>query len=248
MKRTSKTRRPISAESIARLADKGQDISSYFTNEGKMMPPLEAESAHFSKKPANEFKVFTQTLTSYRKCTRRQMDRVHRMDLVYEFFFVFSRFEHALAVTNYLTEGKTGVSADWNKFGREMNDLFQVQLSPEVKKAIRYYEEAPPRKQVVDFDSLSWKDVVPQTDYQLEKLLLLVRRVRNNLFHGEKLGILLEGDSERDAHLLMHGLTILYACLQTSSDVRKKFFSEVELETEDDEQDEEAAVTAQRDR
>ena len=40
MKRTSKTKRPISAESIARLADNGSDISSYFTNTGKMMPPL----------------------------------------------------------------------------------------------------------------------------------------------------------------------------------------------------------------
>lgn len=37
MKRT-----PVSAESIARLADKKQDVSSYFTNDGKMMPPLES--------------------------------------------------------------------------------------------------------------------------------------------------------------------------------------------------------------
>jgi hypothetical protein len=86
--------------------------------------------------------------------------------LVYEFFFVFSRFEHALSVSNYLTEGNAGVSADWNKFAREMNDAFHVTLSAEVKKAILYYEEAPPKKQVVDFDSLTWKDVVPQTDYQ----------------------------------------------------------------------------------
>ncbi len=41
MKGTSKTERPVSAESIARLADDGQDVSSYFTNEGGMMPPLE---------------------------------------------------------------------------------------------------------------------------------------------------------------------------------------------------------------
>ena len=40
MKRTSKTKRPASAESIARLADNGRDISSYFTNKGKMMPPM----------------------------------------------------------------------------------------------------------------------------------------------------------------------------------------------------------------
>lgn len=31
----------VSGESIARLADKGQDISAYFTNKGEMMPPLE---------------------------------------------------------------------------------------------------------------------------------------------------------------------------------------------------------------
>jgi len=41
MKRTSKTKRTVSAESIARQADKGQDISAYFTNKGKMMPPLD---------------------------------------------------------------------------------------------------------------------------------------------------------------------------------------------------------------
>lgn len=201
-----------------------------------MMPPLDSAKAHFSKDQPSEFKIAAKTLNDYRKCTRELMDRVHRMDLVYEFFFVFSRFEHALSATNYLTEGRTGVSADWNKFAREMNDVFRVTLSPEVKKAILYYEEAPPKKQVVDFDSLTWKDVVPQTDYQLEKLLLLIRRVRNNLFHGEKLGVLLEGDSERDTHLLKHGLMILYACLQTSTDIRKKFFSEVEWETEEDDE------------
>jgi hypothetical protein len=199
-----------------------------------MMPPLEAGSARVAIKPA-EFKLSAHNLNSYRRCTRELMGRVHQMDLVYEFFFVFSRFEHALSTTNYLTEAKIGVFPDWNKFAREMNDVFQAHLSREVRKAIRYYEEAPPKKQIVDFDSLIWKDVVPQTEYQLEKLLVLIRRVRNNLFHGEKLGTLLEGNSERDTHLLMYGLIILYACLEINSQIRKKFFSEVEWETEEDE-------------
>jgi sortase (surface protein transpeptidase) len=43
MKKTSKPRRVTSAESIARKADKGENISSYFTNKGKMMPPLEID-------------------------------------------------------------------------------------------------------------------------------------------------------------------------------------------------------------
>jgi hypothetical protein len=40
MKNTAKKKKPISAEAIARMADKGQDISRFFTNDGKMMPPL----------------------------------------------------------------------------------------------------------------------------------------------------------------------------------------------------------------
>jgi hypothetical protein len=35
-----KSKKPVSAEAIARLADKGEDISRFFTNDFKMMPPL----------------------------------------------------------------------------------------------------------------------------------------------------------------------------------------------------------------
>jgi len=183
---------------------------------------------------ASDFTSITRTLHRYQKSTRQLMERVHRRDLVYEFFFVFSRFEHSLAMTNYLTETKGGVSADWDKFAREINESFFGKPSPEVKRAIRYYEAAPPKKQIVDFDSLTWKDVVPETNYQLEKLLVLIRRVRNNLFHGEKVGVLLEGNSQRDAKLLAYGLTILYACLQSSPEIRRKFFSEMDIETEEE--------------
>jgi hypothetical protein len=41
MKKTSSTVRIASAESIARKADKGEDIASYFSKNGKMMPPLD---------------------------------------------------------------------------------------------------------------------------------------------------------------------------------------------------------------
>jgi hypothetical protein len=62
MKRTSKTKRPISAESIARLADEGENISSYFTNKGIMMPALETERSDLSKNQPGEFEVAAQTL------------------------------------------------------------------------------------------------------------------------------------------------------------------------------------------
>ena len=40
MKSTAKTKKPVSADAIARMADKGQDISRFFKNDFKMMPPL----------------------------------------------------------------------------------------------------------------------------------------------------------------------------------------------------------------
>jgi hypothetical protein len=40
MKSTPRKKKPVSAEAIARMADRGEDISRFFTNDGKMMPPL----------------------------------------------------------------------------------------------------------------------------------------------------------------------------------------------------------------
>jgi hypothetical protein len=40
MKSIRKAKKPVSAEAIARMADRGEDISRFFTNDGKMMPPL----------------------------------------------------------------------------------------------------------------------------------------------------------------------------------------------------------------
>ncbi len=41
MKSTRKTRKPVPAESIARLADQGRDVSRFFTNAGKMTGPIQ---------------------------------------------------------------------------------------------------------------------------------------------------------------------------------------------------------------
>jgi len=40
MKNTAKGKKPVSADEIAEMADRGEDISRFFTNDGKMMPPL----------------------------------------------------------------------------------------------------------------------------------------------------------------------------------------------------------------
>jgi hypothetical protein len=48
MKNTRKSGRTVSAEAIARVADKGQDVSRFFTNKGRMMPPVRRVNVDFS--------------------------------------------------------------------------------------------------------------------------------------------------------------------------------------------------------
>jgi hypothetical protein len=41
MKSIRKNRKHVSAEAIARLADQGKDVSRFFTNNGRMMSPIQ---------------------------------------------------------------------------------------------------------------------------------------------------------------------------------------------------------------
>jgi uncharacterized DUF497 family protein len=48
MRSTRKKKRAMSAENIARLADKGKDVSRFFTNSGQMMSPIQRVNVDFA--------------------------------------------------------------------------------------------------------------------------------------------------------------------------------------------------------
>ncbi len=48
MRRTRKTAKRTAAEAIARLADKGKDVSRFFTNSGRMMEPIQRVNVDFT--------------------------------------------------------------------------------------------------------------------------------------------------------------------------------------------------------
>ena len=48
MQKTAKTGQPASAEEIAGMADRGKDVSRFFTNDGKMMPPIQRVNVDFT--------------------------------------------------------------------------------------------------------------------------------------------------------------------------------------------------------
>jgi len=48
MKSKRKKSKPVTAETIARLADEGRDVSRFFTNTGRMMGPIQRVNVDFS--------------------------------------------------------------------------------------------------------------------------------------------------------------------------------------------------------
>jgi hypothetical protein len=54
MKSTRKRKRAVPAENIARLADKGKDVSHFFTNAGQMMSPIQRVNVDFASPMLDE--------------------------------------------------------------------------------------------------------------------------------------------------------------------------------------------------
>jgi hypothetical protein len=48
MKNIRKQRKSVTAETIARLADEGKDVSRFFTNTGRMMAPIQRVNVDFA--------------------------------------------------------------------------------------------------------------------------------------------------------------------------------------------------------
>jgi len=142
----------------------------------------------------------------------------HRMQLVgldalaFEFFREFSRCEYCLKAVGY-RQATRDAKPDWNALARQLESVFLAPTAPELVAAVTYFLENPPKKQIVEDGALGWEDRLPDYESQAELLLLLVSRVRNNLFHGGKFnGRWFE--PERSEDLLAHGLAILAACTE----------------------------------
>lgn len=134
-------------------------------------------------------------------------------DLVLEFFLVLSRLEFALKVTGFASGSETDVKPNWEGFAKEIRESFNKEESPQVEEACNYYLDIPPQKQVLHDGALSWSSALPSNTTDIEKLLILVRRVRNNLFHGGKYNSQGHEETARNELLLRYGIIILKASM-----------------------------------
>jgi len=67
MKTTSNRKKRVSAESIAKRADRGQDVSRYFTNTGRMMAPVQRVNVDFAQDMLQELDVAARELNVSRQ-------------------------------------------------------------------------------------------------------------------------------------------------------------------------------------
>jgi hypothetical protein len=67
MKKTPKGKRVVSAESIGKRADRGEDVSRFFTNKGRMMPPVQRVNVDFAQDMLQELDIAARELNVSRQ-------------------------------------------------------------------------------------------------------------------------------------------------------------------------------------
>jgi len=76
MKKTPKLKQPITAEQLAQMADQGKDVSTFFTNEGKMMPAIQRVNVDFTQPMLNELDAAARELNISRQAVIKTFLRV----------------------------------------------------------------------------------------------------------------------------------------------------------------------------
>jgi hypothetical protein len=128
-------------------------------------------------------------------------------DLVFKFFTVFSLFECALKRAGFCTRGRNGeAQPNWVDFANNIHSQFSTLTNGELMEAMNYMLKFPVMQQIPRNGKLSFAPMHRRPNINdTVWLSVLIRGVRNNLFHGGKW----EFDPTRDPKLLNHSLTIL---------------------------------------
>ena len=99
-----------------------------------------------------------------------------------------------------------------------------MDITKDVIDAVKFLLDQPPRKQVLSGTRVEFRDCLPDENLpQVVQVLLMVRRVRNNLFHGGK--YLPEGKTEagRDERLVACSMQVLKYCLNMAPEVQVSY-------------------------
>ena len=159
------------------------------------------------------------------------------------FFLFFARFEYALKEAGFVEKRRNRASehcaphggdarvrqskdakVNWTKYAAHCSALLANNKQSRFQRAVKYLRKNPPKKQIVSGDRLDMTDDAFAGTWDMDRVLTLVRRIRNNLFHGGKR---LVGHPEeavsRDTELLNAGLAVVEACLDADAHLNSAF-------------------------
>ncbi len=135
-------------------------------------------------------------------------------ELACECLAVFARVEYALKATGeYAAGGEDGVSANWDRFANDIDESFCAVEDERFWSAVDYLLTHPPRKQVLrQGTTIFVNQQIDTNQSKAQQTLLMIRSVRNNLFHGGKHLPHGEQEAGRNARLVSSALTVLKHC------------------------------------
>lgn len=127
----------------------------------------------------------------------------------------------------YLRITKADIWTDFDKFASELGAKFKPSLTPELADAVKYLKDNPPKKQMVKNNNLDWSAGNDDKKQPIINLMLVyIRRIRNNLFHGGKFPMRPIEELTRNEKLLNSSLVILNTCLRLDSKARDYFLND----------------------
>ena len=133
----------------------------------------------------------------------------------------FTRMEYALKASGtYADGGAKSVSPAWDSFANDIDTDLRAIQDKDLQAALDYLRSDPVRKQAkTGFIPLPLDPKQSET----QRILHVVRMVRNNIVHGAK--IQMEGENERGRNekLVSASLTVLNHASGLIESVRKKF-------------------------
>ena len=104
-------------------------------------------------------------------------------ELSLEFLATFSRLEYALKVTGYLQSNEGEAKADWKKFVSKIEYIFKPKNLDDYNSLFEYKLEMLGHVG----NSIDWIEFnTSKTKNNFDCVILKIKQIRNNLFHGGK--------------------------------------------------------------
>lgn len=145
-------------------------------------------------------------------------------DLAFEFFYRFARFEFALKDNGKVKPGRHHRIAepDWNAFITDFHAEYRL------SEAARELLDSPPDVQrYKDGNAWDWEPLIlNKNESDLSRIVLVIKTVRNNLFHGGKHHAKGWDDPDRVRFLLTKGIDVLDGFAQLAgyeADYRREY-------------------------